>query len=102
MKKLFIILTLLATATFAQVDSDAIQHYKDGEKHAVIAVAFLAGGMVMVPVEEQLCKKFDVGPKTEVAIKVLSGFAFGTAALYYAGNSAHDFWWVGYKTSRDF
>ena len=102
MKKFFIILALLATAPFAQVDSDATKHYHDGEKHALMAAGFLAGGMIMVPVEEYACKKFDVGPKTEVVIKVLSGLAFGSASLYYAGYGAHDFWWVGYKTSRDF
>jgi hypothetical protein len=102
MKKILTAIALVATATFAQVDSDVTKHYKDGEKHALMAVGFMAGGMIMVPVEEQLCKKMGIGPKTEAAIKVLSGLAFGTAAFYYAGNSAHDFWWVGYKTSRDF
>jgi hypothetical protein len=102
MKKFFVILALLATSSFAQVDSDATKHYKDGEKHALMAVGFLAGGMVMVPIEEYACKKFGVGPKTETVIKVLSGLAFGSASLYFAGQSAHDFYWVGYKTSRDF
>jgi hypothetical protein len=93
---------LLATSTFAQVDSDAERHYKQGEREAMYAVGFLAAGMIAVPVEEYLCAKFSVGPKTEATIKVVSGLVFGTLSLYNAGHAVHDFKWVGVKVGRDF
>lgn len=102
MKKLFIFLILLVSSTFAQVDSDVTQHYKDGEKHAFIAVGYLAGGMILVPIEEYLCHKYGIGPKTEGTIKVVSGLVMGSLSLYYAGNAAHDVWWIQLKTQREF
>jgi len=102
MKKLFIILTILVSSTFAQIDSDVTQHYKDGETHALMAVGFLATGMALVPIEEYLCHKYNVGPKTEGTIKVLSGLVMGSLSLYYAGNAVHDAWWIQLKARRDF
>lgn len=102
MKKLFIFLTLLVSTTFAQVDSDVIQHYKDGQNHAFLAAGYLAGGMVLVPIEEYLCRKYKVGPKTETTIKIMSGIVMGSLSLYYAGHAAHDAWWVQLKTQREF
>ena len=103
MKKIILTaILLMTTSTFAQVDTDATDHYKQGQHEALQAAGFLAAGMVMVPVEEYLCAKFKVGPKTETTIKVLSGLTFGSLALYSAGHSAWDFRWVGIKLSRGF
>ncbi len=104
MKKLLLIAALfvLPTLSMAQADSDAIDHYKQGQHEALVAAGYLAAGMVAVPVEEYLCAKFGVGPKTEATIKVLSGLTFGSLALYSAGHSAWDFRWVGIKLSRGF
>jgi len=103
MKKIiFAALLLMTTSSFAQADSDVTDHWKQGQHEALVGAGWLAAGMVAVPVEEYLCTKFKVGPKTEATIKVISGLTFGSLALYSAGHSAWDFRWVGIKLSRGF
>lgn len=106
MKKLLILIAMLALPTFAQNDNnqkaDYERHYKQATDEFLMAAGFLAGGMVMVPVEDYLCKKMGASPFTTGTVKVVSGILFGSASLYFAGLGAHDAGWIGYKISREF
>lgn len=106
MKNTLIIIAILAMSTFAQNSNnqkeDYERHYYDSGEHFLLATGFLAAGMVMVPIEDYLCKKMGAGPFTTGTVKVVSGFVFGSASLYFAAKGAHDIGWLGYKISREF
>lgn len=82
--------------------ADYERHYYDAGDHFLMATGFLAAGMLMVPVEDYLCKKMGAGKFTTGTVKVVSGLVFGSASLYFAAQGAHDMGWIGYKISREF
>jgi hypothetical protein len=104
MKNALIAIALLATMVAADPNHGPVmeQHYKEAQRDAAWGVGFLAAGMLMVPVDEYLCAKLGAGPKTTVALKLVTGLALGSLSLYKAGSAANELRMVGVAAKADF
>lgn len=102
MKQFIILLSVLASPIYAQMDSDAKAHYNQAKREATIATVFLVSTMVAVPVDNWLCSPSVFGCTNQTAerTRIITGTILGSISLSFAAWAWHDYSWFQIKYNR--